>query len=132
LDFLRSYSAPFKRLGRIRGAGVTDVRFGNVLAEHWDGRDRFEHGGDPRNALTLPTGVRCYAIAATKSLATKSLSRGGKLHADGMVPVDSALGRHDKPELMLRFDETSTAYATGHLDLLSRPEVYETIRSWLA
>jgi hypothetical protein len=39
-----------------------------------------------------------------------------------------------KPELTLGFPETHQwiAYATGHLDLLSRAEVYETIRSWLS
>ncbi|RKG69806.1 alpha/beta hydrolase, partial [Corallococcus exercitus] len=35
------YSAPFARLGRIRSAGVTDLRFGNVLDAHWEGRERF-------------------------------------------------------------------------------------------
>ena len=123
---ISSYSAPFKRLGQIRSAGITDLRFGNVLDAHWDGRDRFEHGLDPRAALTLPEGVRCCAIAGTKSL-----TQSEKLRSDGMVPVDSALGQHEKPELTLRFDEASIAYGTGHLELLSRPEVYETIRSWL-
>ena len=124
---ISSYSAPFKQLGRIRSAGVTDLRFGNVLDAHWDGRDRFAHEVDPRTTLTLPERVRCYAIAATKSL-----EEGDKLRGDGMVPVDSALGRHEKPELTLRFDEAWIAYGTGHLELLSRPEVYETIRAWLS
>ena len=61
------YSAPLARLGKIRSAGVTDLRFGNVLDEHWEGRDRFGHAGDPRGQLELPDGVQCYAIAATKS-----------------------------------------------------------------
>ncbi|MEO6417836.1 MAG: alpha/beta fold hydrolase, partial [Polyangiaceae bacterium] len=123
---ISNYSAPFKVLGQIRSAGVTDLRFGNVLDEHWDGRDRFLHGEDPRSELTLPKGVRCFAIAGTKSPA-----KGPKLRGDGMVPVDSALGRHKKPELTLAFDGSWIAYGTGHLELLSRPEVYETIRSWL-
>ena len=59
------YSAPLARLGKIRSAGVTDMRFGIVLDEHWEGRDRFAHGGDPRRTLKLPDGVECYAIAAT-------------------------------------------------------------------
>jgi pimeloyl-ACP methyl ester carboxylesterase len=36
------YSAPFSRLGKIRSAGVTDLRYGNILDEDWKGRDRFE------------------------------------------------------------------------------------------
>ena len=123
------YSAPLARLGKIRSAGVTDMRFGNIMDEHWAGRDRFGHAGDPRGQLELPDGVQCYAIAATKSRGA-----GGKLSGDGLVPVDSALGRHAKPELTLGFPETHQwiAYAMGHLDLLSRTEVYETIRSWLS
>lgn len=124
---ISSYSAPLKLLGQIRSAGVTDLRYGNVLDEHWRGRDRFTHGVDPRHALTLPNGVRCFAIAGTKSL-----TDGEKLRGDGLVPVDSALGRHEKAELTLAFDESWIAYGTLHLDLLSRPEVYETLRSWLS
>src|SRR5262245_3149202 len=123
------YSAPLARLGKIRSAGVTDMRFGNVMDEHWVGRDRFGHAGDPRGQLELPDGVQCYAIAATKSRGA-----GGKLSGDGLVPVDSALGRHAKPELTLGFPARHQwiAYAMGHLDLLNRAEVYERIRSWLS
>jgi len=122
------YSAPLARLGRIRGAGVTDMRFGNVLDEHWEGRDRFAHAGDVRRRLELPEGVLCYAIAATKAREAR-----GRVPGDGLVPVDSALGRHDKPELTLGFakERQWIAAGTGHFDLLGRPEVYATIRTWL-
>jgi hypothetical protein len=48
-------------------------------------------------------------------------------------PLDGR-GRHAKPELTLGFPEGHLwiAYAMGHLDLLSRAEVYEKIRSWLS
>jgi pimeloyl-ACP methyl ester carboxylesterase len=123
------YSAPLARLGKIRSAGVTDMRFGCILDEHWQGRDRFAHGDDPRRSLALPDGVGCYAVAGT--LATEAASQ---LPGDGLVPVWSALGRHEKPELTLAFPEThqSIALATGHLDLLDRAEIYETIRRWLS
>jgi hypothetical protein len=123
------YSAPLGRLGRLRSAGVTDMRFGNVLDEDWNGRDRFAPGKDPRSGLALPAGVRCYAIAATRSRRP-----GGRLLGDGLVSVNSALGRHRDPARTLPFPEAHRwiAYGTGHLDLLSRPEVFETIRAWLA
>jgi pimeloyl-ACP methyl ester carboxylesterase len=123
------YSAPLARLGKIRSAGVTDMRFGNVLDEHWEGHDRFAHAHDVRNRVELPAGVQCYAIAATKGT-----EAGGKRQGDGLVPVDSALGRHQKPELTLAFPEANqwVASGMGHLDLLSRAEVYATIRSWLS
>jgi pimeloyl-ACP methyl ester carboxylesterase len=123
------YSAPLARLGKIRSAGVTDLRFGNVLDEHWEGRDRFSYAHDVRTPLELPRGVQCYAIAATKAPGA-----GGKLRDDGLVPVDSALGRHAKPELTLGFPEAHQwiGYGMDHLDLLSRAEVYATIRRWLS
>ncbi len=123
------YSAPIGRLGRLRSAGVTDMRFGNVLDEHWRGRDRFAPGKDPRGALALPVGVRCFAIAATRSPGP-----GGRLLGDGLVSVESALGRHRTPARALGFpdEHRSIAYGTGHLELLSSPEVYETMRAWLS
>jgi pimeloyl-ACP methyl ester carboxylesterase len=123
------YSAPLARLGKIRSAGVTDMRFGNVLDEHWQGRDRFEGSNDHRSPLPLPDDVVCYAIAATTD---SELS--DKPSGDGLVPVDSALGVHDKPALTLAFPEAQTWTGAGmaHLDLLNRPEVYETICAWLS
>lgn len=126
---LTRYSVPLARLGQIRSAGVTDMRFGNVLDEHWEARGRFEFGRDRRTALPLPAGVECYAIAATTAPEPCA-----KLPSDGMVPVDSALGRCDRTELTLGFPETHQwiAFGTGHLDLLDRSEVYAKIESWLA
>jgi hypothetical protein len=72
--------------------------------------------------------VRCYAIAA-------SLSPGpaGKLRGDGLVSVDSALGRHREPAKSLAFPDGQRwiAFGTGHLELLSSNEVFETMRGWL-
>lgn len=128
LDISR-YSAPLGRLGRIRSAGVTDLRFGNVLDEDWEARDRFEHGRDPRTPLPLPDGVDCYAIAATT--APKPCD---PLPGDGLVPVDSALGRHPRREFSLSFAESRQwiGYGMKHLDLLDRDEVYAKIRAWLS
>jgi pimeloyl-ACP methyl ester carboxylesterase len=122
------YSAPLARLGKIRSAGVTDMRFGIVLDEHWEGRERFAHAGDPRSPVRLPDGVECYAIAATTAPSARS-----KLPGDGLVSVDSALGRHRKPELTLAFPKAHQwiGFGMGHLDLLSRAEVYARLRRWL-
>ncbi len=127
-----AYSAPLARLGKIRSAGITDLRFGNLVDEDWNGRDRFEPGGDLRVPLPLPEGVACYAIAATTGNAEGDL--GDRLIGDGIVPVASALGRHRDPRLALAFDPSRqwVAHGTDHLGLLSRPEVYDRIRRWLA
>jgi pimeloyl-ACP methyl ester carboxylesterase len=122
-----AYSTPIQRLARIRSAGVTDMRYGNVLDEHWNGHDRFEHAPDARRNLTLPEAVDCYAIAASTAKAMAA-----KLPGDGLVPVDSALGRHKRPDLTLPFLDSHRwiALGTKHLDLLSKPEVYEKLREW--
>jgi pimeloyl-ACP methyl ester carboxylesterase len=123
-----AYSTPIQRLARIRSAGVTDMRFGYVLDEHWQACDRFEFISDAREKLTLPEGVDCYAIAGTTAKAMAA-----KLPGDGIVPLDSALGRHKRPGLTLAFPESHQwiALGTGHLDLLGKPEVYEKLREWL-
>lgn len=125
------YTEPFRRLGRARSAGITDLRHGCVLDEDWQGRDRFAHGADLRRPLPLPAGVACFAVAAHLGEATDELKE--RLLGDGLVPVASALGQHADPRFNLVFPPAHqwVAHDTGHLDLLSRPEVYERIRTWL-
>ena len=120
------YSAPIGRLARLRSAGVTDLRFGNVLDEHWSGVDRFEAHHDRRRELSLPEGVACFAIAGTLSAAPGPVLRG-----DGLVSVDSALGRHKKLDLAFPEANQRIVYRTGHVDLLGSPRVYATLRTWL-
>jgi pimeloyl-ACP methyl ester carboxylesterase len=126
---LNRYSAPFARLGRLRSAGVTDLRYGNVLDEDWHGQDRFARNGDKRVALALPKGVACFAIAgSTASAPSKRMS------GDGLVPVNSALGRHADGTRALAFDEDHQwiALGTSHFSLLSSQAVYEKLRAWLS
>ena len=125
------YTAPFTRLGKIRGAGITDLRYGNMLDEDWEGRDRFEYSEDPRRPVPLPDGVQCYTIAATTGRKVGDLS--DRFLGDGLIPLRSALGRHKKSALTLSFPEAQqwVGYGMNHLGLLSQPEVYEEIRRWL-
>lgn len=125
---LSPYTAPFARLGKLRSAGITDLRFGNVLDEDWQGFDRFEHAGDLRHPVPLPEGVRCYAIAANIG------KKAGGLFGDGMVPVNSALGRHGDPGRTLSFAPSRQWVACGmnHWGMLSQPAVYARIKRWLA
>lgn len=121
------YSAPLTALGRLRSAGVTDLRYGCVLDEHWQGKDRFANEGDPREPLMLPSGVQCFTVAASTSEATTSSPAG-----DGLVPIDSALGRHADPRFALGFDDLSIAWGCTHLGLLGSQAVFEKVRGWLS
>ena len=58
--------------------------------------------------------------------------RQGEKGGDGLVPIDSALGRHVKRELQLGFQKTHVAKDCTHLDLLSRADVYAVLREWLS
>ncbi len=126
------FTAPLAKAGTLRSAGITDLRFGLVLDEDWQGRDRFGEDGTVRPALALPADVRCYAIAAVLGKQGAPLSNDWL--GDGLVPVDSALGRHANPALALLIPARRQwiAYGCGHLDLLGRADVYERIRGWLA
>jgi pimeloyl-ACP methyl ester carboxylesterase len=125
------YSAPFSRLGKVRSAGITDLRYGNILDEDWKGRNRFECSGDHRSAVPLPDGPQCYTIAATTRKEMSIL--GDQLMGDGLVTVKSALGCHKNVDLNLFFPETHQWIARDmkHMDLLNQPKVYETIKRWL-
>lgn len=125
------WSAPFARLGKIRSAGITDLRHGNLLDGDWEGHDRFAHRPDERAVVALPAGVRGFALAA--STGPKPVARGRRVTGDGLVPVESALGHHAEPARSLPFPEARTRilFEAGHLDLLSRPEVAAQVGEWL-
>jgi pimeloyl-ACP methyl ester carboxylesterase len=112
------YTAPLARLGRLRSAGITDLRQGLLDAQ---GR-----------ALPLPRGPRCWALAGTLKTATPS-SRLDSTRGDGLVPLASALGRHGNPALHLAFapERQAVLAHTGHLALLSSPAVARQLQQWL-
>jgi hypothetical protein len=126
------YIAPLARLGRVRSAGITDLRRGYVLDEDWRGHDRFARRADPRRPLPLPDTVQCYAVAATLTRSAAPVRE--HLIGDGLVSVPSALGKHRDPRLALTFPQSHqwTVFGANHLDLLSRSDVYQRIRGWLA
>ena len=118
------YAAPLARLGKMRSAGINDLRHGNIVNSSGDGTQR-------PDAVPLPSGARCYAVAA--SLGPKGGSLKEHLLGDGLVPVASALGQHREPARRLAFDRErqTVVHATGHLDLLASVEVFDLLRNWL-
>ena len=118
LDFvmdLSPYSAPFTQIGKTRSAGITDLRHGTIT------KGGHEH-------VALPAGVRCYALAATLGSRRSLLNE--RLIGDGLVPLDSALGRHGKAPHTLHFpkDRQWIGYGMGHLELLDARGLFATAR----
>ncbi len=126
------YAAPFARLGKIRSAGITDLRHGNVLDGHWEGHDRFARVRDTRQSVPLPDGVQSYAIAATTGKKRGDVR--DRLFGDGLVPVSSALGRHEDSRRSLSFPlpRQWIGHGMNHMDLLGRAEVSDQIVRWFA
>ena len=128
------FSAPFAKLGKLRSAGILDLRHGYVREADWRSpggqgwRAGFE---DPRLPLPLPEAVACFTVAAT--LAAHRGVLADRLTGDGLVPLNSALGQHDETRRRLVFAKSSQriVYRTGHLDLLSSQEVAVQVRNWL-
>ena len=125
------YTKPFSALGQLRSAGITDLRYGNVLHEDWYGHDRFQPKPDKRQLVPLPETVNCYTVAAT--VAEKRSTLADRLIGDGMVPLRSALGQHDEAQKTLTFAKSSRwiAYRTNHMQLLYSPEVISQVMQWL-
>jgi hypothetical protein len=124
------YTAAFARLGKVRSAGITDLRHGSLLDGDWVRRDRFARSHAGPLPLALPEGVACHAIAASLGKGPGDL--GGRILGDGLVPVASALGVHKDPSRRLAFQPSRqwTGYGMNHLDLLDRKEVGERIEAW--
>lgn len=119
------YSRPFARIGKVRSAGITDLRHGNVIESDWDAKPA------DRKTIALPDDVACYALAATTGKRKQDLR--DAVLGDGLVPVASALGKHRLTKRRLGFHSQNTCviYERNHMDLLSEPNVFGQIKSWL-
>jgi len=122
------YSAPIARIGRLRSAGIQDLRFGNLIDADWD---QFQSTpfSDRRHPIQLPGNVNAHVIAASLSSSTSQAN--ASLRGDGLVPVSSALGHHPKGDRHLKLSEhcQHLCLETSHLQLLSSREVYDTLRN---
>jgi hypothetical protein len=110
----------------VRSAGINDLRKGNIV--NVPTRELDAHEFTP---VPLPERTRCHAVAA--SLAPAGANLRSSTVTDGLVPVASALGRHDDAGRRLDFepDRQAVVFEAGHLDLLSHPEVFGRLRQWL-
>jgi len=115
---LSPYSAPFARLGKLRSAGIVDLRHGGIV-------------DDDGELVPLPADVDCYTMAGV--LGSQSGLVAERLVGDGIVPLDSALGRHADPDRTLDFPEGHqwVGFRLSHLSLLRRRDVYDQLLAWL-
>ena len=125
------FSKPFAKLGQLRSAGITDLRYGFVREADWANQDRFKRKPDSRLPLPLPEGVACYTVAATLAKPRSLLAE--RLLGDGLVPLRSALGQHDVPEHNLHFakDRQTVVYRMNHMEMLCSPVVRDQVLAWL-
>jgi pimeloyl-ACP methyl ester carboxylesterase len=125
------YAKPFARLGKIRSAGVTDLRYGNLIDEDWKDDNRFEIKNDKRRNIQLSKQIEFYTIAAVIGNETTSLST--QILGDTLVDVKSALGQHKNPDKNLNFKKENIwiSYDSNHLDLLNNPKILDKLKVWL-
>lgn len=125
------YSRPFAKLGQLRSAGITDLRYGHVLETDWQGHDRFRRKPDTRTHLPLPESVACFTVAATLAAPRSLLAE--RLVGDGLVPLRSALGQHDDQARTLAFPKSAqhTLYRMNHMELLHSPLVTAQLLKWI-
>ena len=118
----------FARLGKIRSAGITDLRYGSLLDEDWEDRDRFAPGNDRRRPC------RCPKVCGAMRSPRRPGSRGRPWRPSARRRPRAARQRARPPRdprFALAFPEPNQwiAYDTGHLDLLSRPKSTQRSRT---
>jgi len=126
------YSAPLAALAMVRSAGITDLRYGNVVDEDWQNQDRFEHHDDHRKHTPLTKNIEHFAIAASFVADEDDMLK--RPRGDGLISPCSALGDHKDPKRDLGIPENKRLLVTGtgHLELLSHPKVFDRLIEWLA
>lgn len=125
------YSAPFVKLGKVRSAGIQDLRHGNVRDSDWK-RGGVDARTDARSPAPLPETVRAYVVAVTTQPPRRDGDTTG-LRGDGLVPIASALGDHADPRFDLGIPASRRwiGHGINHLELLGSDAVYQRIVRWL-
>ena len=125
------YAKPFAKLGKIRSAGVTDLRYGNLVDEDWQYKNRFELKKEHKKHIPLTKNTEYYSIAAVTGKEKNYIKN--RFFGDSLVSVKSALGKHKNRDKNLHFkkENTFTVYENNHSDLLSNPKITEILKNWL-
>jgi pimeloyl-ACP methyl ester carboxylesterase len=117
-------------LGKVRSAGIKDLRHGALLDEHWHEGISDPAASSAGTTVPLPPDVDHYFAAA--SLGRDDHDPIGQLLGDLLVRPDSAMGMH--PDEMRRLkispDHCRVFHEKNHFDLLTDTRVQEQLLEW--
>ena len=124
-----AYTAPLA-LGKLRSAGIKDLRHGNLIDEDWQGHDPDQPRPDTRKIIPLPHGVDCFFAAAT--LGRDMQDPLGHVLGDLLVRLDSAVGSHtdDLRSLNIEPGNCRIFHEKNHFDLVDDERVHRQIIAW--
>src|SRR5690606_19737068 len=123
------YSLPLSQIGRLRSVGIKDLRHGSLVEEDWHGRDRDSVLSFVPQSVPLIPEVHYLLVASTLGQSTRGPV--SKLLGDGLVSPGSALKPRtgtdqEQPGQVTR----AVLQGVGHIELLSRAEVYQHLLPW--
>ncbi|MEE4145054.1 MAG: alpha/beta fold hydrolase [Halieaceae bacterium] len=116
--------------GKLRSAGIKDLRHGALLDEDWQGQHPDERSPDQHKVVPLIAGVDYYFAAA--SLGRDERDPLGHLLGDLLVRPDSAVGihRNELKRLKIRPENCRVFHEKNHFDLLDDARVQEQVVDW--
>jgi len=116
--------------GKLRSAGIKDLRHGALLDEDWQGHDPDERRPDQHKVVPLISGVEYYFAAA--SLGRDERDPMGHLLGDLLVRPDSAVGihRNELKRLKIRPENCRVFHEKNHFDLLDDARVQQQVLEW--
>lgn len=124
------YTESISLIGKVRSAGVKDLRYGWLRDEDWHGLDPDHPLEGDHRPVPLEPHIRYFLVAAYLSEKSGSHAR---VVGDGLVQLHSALGWHVDPAFALDVPDSHCRVfpGMGHFELLTRPEVYREVMPWL-
>lgn len=124
-------TAPLSGLGKIRSAGIKDLRYCYLRDQDWNGQDLDAPGLCRPEPLPPVKHVRYYNIAATLGKAANDpLDR---WLGDWLVPVKSATSTVHRSRNMPGCNQDGRVFfGMNHFALMHHPDVYAAIYAWLA
>lgn len=124
-------TAPLANIGRVRSAGVKDLRYGFLVDADWRDRDSGHPERVTPTPVPLPSGVRAYYAAA--SLGRQHGDFADRWLGDLLVPVKSAIDAARKPSRRLEGgdEDGRVFFGMNHFEIMNHPQVYAALSEWL-